>query len=75
MLIHFFFFNTMHLRVYISRLKTRGGKGTENLYSSTSTVTLLKLYSITSKSTGVEKYLSKSTKYSSQKLLRVLITF
>ena len=30
-----------------------GGKSTENLYSSTSTVTLLKYYSITSKSTGV----------------------
>ena len=32
---------------------TSGGKSTENLYSSTSTVTLLKYYSITSKSTGV----------------------
>ena len=30
-----------------------GGKSTENLYSSTSTVTLLKYYSTTSKSTGV----------------------
>lgn len=54
---------------------TRGGKSTEKLYSSTSTVTLLKLYSIASKSTGVKQYLSKSTKYSFQKLLRVLITF
>ena len=53
----------------------RGGKSTENLYSSTSTVTLHKFYSSTSKSTGVKKYLSKSTKYSSHKLLRVFITF
>lgn len=35
----------------------RGGKSTEKLYSSTSTVTLLKLYSITSKSTGIKTIL------------------
>lgn len=34
-----------------------GGKSTENQYSSTSTITLLKYYSITSKSTGVRKIL------------------
>lgn len=50
---------------------TRGGKSTENLYSSRTIVTLLKYYSIASKSTGVKKYL----KYSSQKLLRVLVIF
>ena len=38
-------------------LISSGGKSTENLYSSTSTVTLLKYYSITSKSTGVRKIL------------------
>ena len=31
-----------------------GGKSAENLYSSTSTVTLLKYYSITSKTSGVK---------------------
>ena len=54
---------------------SRGGKSTENVYSSTSIVTLLKLYSIKSKSTGVKKCLNKSTRYFSQKLLRVFITF
>ena len=40
----------------------------ENLYSSTSTVTLIKYYSVTCKSIGVKKYLSKSKKYLSKKV-------
>ena len=46
----------------LNTLNSSGGKSTENLYLSTSTVTLLKYYSVTSKSSllVLEKYLSKS---------------
>ena len=45
------------------------GNSTENLCTSTTTVTSLKYYSITGKVLVYEIYLSRSTKYSSQKLL------
>ena len=48
--------------ILANMLTNSGGKSNENLYSSTSTVTLLKYYSITSKSTGVRE------------VLRVLVT-
>ncbi len=41
---------------------TRGGKSTKILYSSKSTITLLKFYLSTSKSTSLKIYLSKSKK-------------
>ena len=40
----------------------RGGKSTKKIYSSKSTVTLMKFYSSKSKSTGVKIYSSKSKK-------------
>ncbi len=42
--------------------KTRGGKSTKILYSSKSTITLLKFYLSTSKSTSLKIYSSKSKK-------------
>ena len=55
-------------KIVSHRLIISGGKSTENLYSSTSAASLLKYYSITSKSTGVRKiaYSSKSTEYASK---------
>ena len=44
-------------KIVSHRLIISGGKSTENLYSSASAVSLLKYYSITSKSTGVRKIL------------------
>ncbi len=41
---------------------TRGGKSTKILYSSKSTITLLKFYLSTSKSTSLKIYSSKSKK-------------
>ncbi len=48
--------------VFEASVRTRGGKSTKILYSSKSTITLLKFYLSTSKSTNLKIYSSKSKK-------------
>ncbi len=51
-------------KILVSELKVmfRGGKSTKILYSSKSTITLLKFYLSTSKSTSLKIYSNKSKK-------------
>ncbi len=61
--------NDIFINIYVKNNKKeiyidycRGGKSTKILYSSKSTITLLKFYLSTSKSTSLKIYSSKSKK-------------